>query len=314
MISVKNVIHQYTSHSKGLNPIALNNLSFTVPTGSFCVILGPNGSGKSTLFQLLSGMQKPSSGHIAIAGDACTSAQARRNLGIVFQSPALDTILTVRENLTFFGKLHGITGRSLQDRIRKVMAWTQIEDRLDTPVGHLSGGQQRQAELAKCLIPSPSTLLLDEPTTGLDPNGRQAFQDVILHLRDHEGLTILMTTHIFTEADAADMVVIMDKGQKIAEGTPRALCDSMGTEMITIQTKSLTPEAIHTLANQLHSSGLVTAQATPQDVRLKDLHRGEAAAIVSQIMAHHGDTIAAIAIKQPTLDDVFLSLTAQGAA
>jgi len=319
MISIQNLTqHHEVAKARKTNgpndtapPPALDNVSFSVPAGNFAVIIGPNGSGKSTLFHILSGMLRPSSGTASVKGTPCASQAARKSLGIVFQAPALDKILTVRENLKFFGQLHGIIGKAFSKRLDEVMDWTQISDRLDDPVGTLSGGQQRQAELAKSLIPSPPVLLLDEPTTGLDITGRIAFQKALLRLRDETGLTILMTTHVFDEASAADQVLILDQGHLIAEGTPRELCDTLGTEMITIQCKNSDPLASAELSLKLRHLGFTNIKATAQDIRISDLSRGDAVSAVGKIMDTCNSHIATIAIKQPTLDDVFLSLTSQ---
>ncbi len=303
MISVSRLSHRYPG-ARAAHP-ALDGIDLDVPDGAFCAVIGPNGSGKSTLFRILAGILKPSAGLATVAGAPCGSAAARRALGVVFQAPALDPVLTVRENLCLFGRLHGITGRALTARIDAVMAWTRIGDRLGAPAGTLSGGQQRQAELAKCLIPAPPALLLDEPTTGLDPAGRAAFAETLATLRREAGVTLLMTTHVFEEADTADRVVVLQAGKIIAADTPRALAARLGNEMIVIACAE--PGRF---AARLRAGGLAV-RTTAADVRIPDLDRGTAVGLVADILDRHGSDVASIAIKQPTLTDAFLALTGE---
>ncbi|MBN2753221.1 MAG: ABC transporter ATP-binding protein, partial [Rhodospirillaceae bacterium] len=216
MIVIDQLSHRYPRRRKSPAFLALDGLNLSISDGSFCVVIGPNGSGKSTLFKILAGGLQPSMGSATLNGAICGSSAARRAVGVVFQAPALDGILSVRENLTLFGRLHGIGKQDLRQRIAEITAWSQITDRLDIPAGQLSGGQQRQAELAKCLIPAPPILLLDEPTTGLDPTSRRAFHNTLATLQRETGMTVVMTTHIFEEAMDADRVAILKDGRLIA--------------------------------------------------------------------------------------------------
>ena len=303
MIAVDHLSHRYPG-DRAARP-ALDRVSLHVESGQFCAVIGPNGSGKSTLFRILSGAVSPSEGRITLDGAPAGSAAARRALGVVFQAPALDGVLTVRENLALWGRLHGLSGRRLAARIDDVTAWTRIGDRLDARAATLSGGQQRQAELAKCLIPEPPVLLLDEPTTGLDPAGRAAFSEVLGTLRHDTGLTVLMTTHVFDEAQAADLVVVMQSGKVIAMDTPSTLAARLGAEMVVISCRE--PGR---LAARLRAESL-SVRATAEDVRVGDLDREAALRLVADILDRHGSQITSIAIKQPTLTDVFLALTGE---
>ncbi len=303
MISVHRLSHRYPG-AQSAHP-ALDDVDLAVEAGRFCAVIGRNGSGKSTLFRILAGALKPSAGSASVGGAPCGSAAARRALGVVFQAPALDPVLTVRENLALFGRLHGIGGADLARRIDAAVAWTRIGDRLDARAGTLSGGQQRQAELAKCLIPAPPVLLLDEPTTGLDPAGRAAFADTLAALRRETGVTVLMTTHVFEEAEPADAVVVLQSGKVIAADSPRALAARLGSEMIVIA--SAEPGR---LAARLRAEGL-GVRATAADVRIPDLDRGRALGLVSDILDRFGGDVSSIAIKQPTLTDAFLALTGE---
>jgi ABC-2 type transport system ATP-binding protein len=303
MIAVDHLSHRYPGE-RAAHP-ALDRVSLHVGQGQFCAVIGPNGSGKSTLFRILSGAVRPSEGRIALAGAPAGTAAARRALGVVFQAPALDGVLTVRENLALWGRLHGFSGRRLASRIDEVTAWTRIGDRLDDRAATLSGGQQRQAELAKCLIPAPPVLLLDEPTTGLDPAGRAAFAEVLGNLRRDTGLTVLMTTHVFDEAETADLVVVMQSGKVIAQDSPATLAARLGAEMVVIACA----EPVR-LAARLRSEHL-SVRATAEDVRVGDLDRAAALRLVADVLERHGSQVTGIAIKQPTLTDVFLALTGE---
>lgn len=303
MIAVDHLSHRYPGE-RVARP-ALDRVNLRVDPGQFCAVIGPNGSGKSTLFRILSGAVRPSEGRITLAGAPAGSAAARRALGVVFQAPALDGVLTVRENLALWGRLHGISGKRLAARIDEVVGWTRIGDRLDSRAATLSGGQQRQAELAKCLIPAPPVLLLDEPTTGLDPAGRAAFSEVLGTLRRDTGLTVLMTTHVFDEAQTADLVVVMQSGKVIAQDTPATLAARLGAEMVVISCAE--PGR---LAARLRAESL-SVRATAEDVRVGDLDRDAALRLAADILARHGAQITSIAIKQPTLTDVFLALTGE---
>lgn len=303
MIAIEHLSHRYPG-DRAARP-ALDRVSLNVRPGEFCAVIGPNGSGKSTLFRILAGAMLPSEGRIVLAGAPAGTAAARRALGVVFQAPALDGVLTVRENLALWGRLHGLSGRRLADRIGEVIAWTRIGDRLDDRAATLSGGQQRQAELAKCLIPAPPVLLLDEPTTGLDPAGRAAFAEVLGNLRRDTGLTVLMTTHVFDEAQAADLVVVMQSGKVIAQDAPATLAARLGAEMVVISCAE--PGR---LAARLRAEGL-SVRATAEDARVGDLDRDAALKLVAEVLDRHGAQVTGIAIKQPTLTDVFLALTGE---
>lgn len=303
MIVVRHLSHRYPG-AHGAHP-ALEDVGLEVGAGRFCAVVGRNGSGKSTLFRILAGALRPSAGEALIDGAPCGGAHARKALGVVFQTPALDAVLTVRENLALFGRLHGLSGKALAARIDAAVAWTRIGDRLDSRAGTLSGGQQRQAELAKCLIPAPPVLLLDEPTTGLDPAGRAAFAETLAALRREAGVTLLMTTHVFDEAEPADDVVVLQSGKVIAADAPRALAARLGSEMIVIACAE--PGRF---AARLRAGGLAV-RATAADVRIADLDRGRAVGLVSEILERFGPEVASIAIKQPTLTDAFLALTGE---
>src|SRR4030095_1309556 len=202
---------------------ALRNVSFNVHQGEIFGLLGPNGGGKTTLFKILSTLLKPSSGSARIGGlDTRTeSHEIRKHLGIAFQFPRLDKKLTAEENLRHQGHLYGIRGKTLTDRMKEMLRWVNLEDRSRDLVETLSGGMCRRVELAKALLPRPRVLLLDEPSTGLDPGARRDLWAQLKLLRDERNVTVLLSTHLTEEAADCDRLVLLHEGEGGAVGAPR---------------------------------------------------------------------------------------------
>lgn len=210
---------QGLTHNYGTR-LALNQLSFTVSPAEIFGLLGPNGSGKTTLFRILSTLMIPTGGLARIQGfDVAREAtRIRQHIGIVFQARSLDLKLTVQENLRHQGHLYGLSRGKLKSRIFEVLGRVGLRDRAKDPVETLSGGMQRRVELAKGLIHSPAVLLLDEPTTGLDPGARLDLWQYLRMLRDEEGVTVLVTTHLMEEAEYCDRLAILSEGKLVALG------------------------------------------------------------------------------------------------
>lgn len=312
MIVIEHLQHIYPGSRKQPARTAIHDLSMTVATGAFCILSGPNGSGKSTLFRILCGLAAPSAGRVAVGGhDLATEAAAvRRLMGVVFQSPAVDKHLAVRENLELHGSLYGITGRELSARMDEALAWSDLGDRLNDRVETLSGGLARQVELAKCLLTRPDVLLLDEPTTGLDPASRRAFLNALKAVQRERGMTVLMTSHVFSEAEDADSVAIMRAGRLLAHDTPAALRARIGQEVLVIQAvgdaDALRPRLSESLGLPVGRYG--------DELRVEDLPPAEVPRIVERALSNHRDSIASIAVKQPTLEDVFIHITGKSPA
>ncbi|WP_312527672.1 ABC transporter ATP-binding protein [Paracoccus sp. (in: a-proteobacteria)] len=207
------------SHSFG-KVRALKDVSLTVPRGSFTALLGVNGAGKTTLFSLITRLYTNSSGKIAVAGHDVRRqpAQALARLGVVFQSRAMDTDLTVRQNLEYHASLHGISRRAAAPRISHVLALVDLQDRRDARVSALSGGQSRRAEIARALIHSPELLLLDEATVGLDVKSRAEVLALTRRLIAEENVSALWATHIMDEIEPTDGLVILHKGEVLMRG------------------------------------------------------------------------------------------------
>lgn len=194
-------------------------------------LLGPNGAGKSTLMGVIAQTISPESGERV-------SPVSRHGLSIVFQTPALDQLLTVRENLQISGALHGIPKGEIESRAVAICDELKISDRLDEQVRHLSGGLARRADLARAIIPHPTLLLLDEPTSGLDIDARRSFWDSMQHIREHLGMTVLLATHLIDEAERADRVAMMAQGRCVLVDTPTRIRASLGERVLRIHTRN----------------------------------------------------------------------------
>jgi ABC-2 type transport system ATP-binding protein len=205
--------------------VALRGVCLDMQPGEFMGLLGPNGAGKSTLFQICAGLFAPDTGTVQLFGleYGKASSQILNQLGIVFQARSLDTDITVRANLRFFGGLFGLFGRRLKERVSAVSALMDIEPLLDKPVRSLSGGNQRRAEIARALLPEPKVLLLDEPTTGLDATARRNLVAHVRRIVTTTGLSVLWATHLVAEVADADRIALLIRGEVKVVLTPAAL-------------------------------------------------------------------------------------------
>lgn len=214
--------------------LAVDDVSLDLTRGSWTALLGPNGSGKSTLLRMIATVERPDAGELLLEGvnAADEPRKVRARLGMVFQRPGLDALLTVRENMMLQAALAGLAPIDAQRRVNELLARVSLTERADERVATLSGGMQRRADLARALVGSPSLLLLDEPTGGLDLESRRAFLDMIRQRLDESrgALTVLMSTHLMDEAQRADRVVMMARGRVAAQGTPAQLCARVGAE------------------------------------------------------------------------------------
>ena len=226
---------------------AVRDLSLNVRRGELFAFLGVNGAGKSTTISVMCGQLKADSGSVSICGlDAEKSiAEITRRLGVVFQGSVLDMPLTVRENLESRAALYGITGRAFAERLDELAGLLDFKTLLDRPVGKLSGGQRRRIDIARALLHKPEILILDEPTTGLDPQTRRLLWDVVRKLRRDEKMTVFLTTHYMEEAADADYVVILDSGSIAAQGTPLELKNAYAGDFITFY--GIAPDALDAL-------------------------------------------------------------------
>lgn len=219
---------------------AVNDLSFKVKKGEFFAFLGVNGAGKSTTISIMCGQLAKDSGSVIINGKNIEDGmnEIRKEIGVVFQSSLLDTPLTVRDNLEMRAALYDITGNGFEQRLNELAELLDFKDLLKRTYGKLSGGQKRKIDVARALFHHPSILILDEPTTGLDPQTRKIMWKVISDLRQNEGITVFLTTHYMEEVADADYVVILDSGKIAAQGTPLELKNCYTGDFITIYNTS----------------------------------------------------------------------------
>ena len=233
---MSNII-EISSLSKRFGEVqAVNDLSFRVKEGELFAFLGINGAGKSTTINIMCGQLSKDSGTVQISGIDPDSDpdSVKRNLGVVFQNSVLDKELSVQDNLQSRAALYGIRGKAFRERLAELAGLLEFDDLLKRTVGKLSGGQRRRIDIARALIHSPKILILDEPTTGLDPQTRSTLWQVIGDLRKNEGMTVFLTTHYMEEAADADYVVILDSGMIAAEGTPLELKNTYTGDFITV--------------------------------------------------------------------------------
>jgi ABC-2 type transport system ATP-binding protein len=296
-IHVANVSHRYGERQ------ALDGVSFEVAAGEIFVFLGPNGGGKSTLFRLLSTLLPLQAGEATILQLDLRSeiAPIRERIGVVFQSPSVDRKLTVAENLLHQGHLYGISGAALQTRITAMLEHFRLTDRRRERVETLSGGLRRRVELAKGLLHRPRLLLLDEPSTGLDPAARTDMWDYLRQLRDQDGVTVVLTTHLLEEADKADRIAIIDQGRLVALDTPDALRSTVGGDSITIEAA-----APQQLAAGIQSRFGCQTQVLDNNVRL-EMPSGHQ--WIAKLVEAFPGQIDAITLGKPSLEDVFIART-----
>ncbi|MBF0381084.1 MAG: ABC transporter ATP-binding protein [Magnetococcales bacterium] len=304
MISIKELNYFYPV-KKADKRQALNNLNLKVAPNTFFALTGPNGSGKSTLFSILSGLSLPKDGQITIDGLDIVRHQAkiRHMMGVVFQSPALDKHLTLAENFQIHGDLYGMEPSLLQKRLDEDLSWTGLKDRLGEMVGTLSGGMARRVELVKALLHRPKILLMDEPTNGLDPGSRRDFLDMVDNLRRERDMTILMTSHIFAEAERADEVGILHKGSLLASGSPKELTKRLGHEMVVIQTSKR--KHAEFLKTKLSKKTGIKVWQRDSELRVEKVDKKT----LDDLLSHYRDRFNEIAIKRPTLEDLFIHIT-----
>lgn len=298
VISVQNLVHKYE------NRTALNGVSFDVRPAELFGLLGPNGSGKTTLFRILSTLMIPTAGKAIVMGSdaAQDPASVRRQIGVVFQAQSVDPKLTAYENLWHQGHLYGLRGTALKKRVQEILSRVGLADRAKEQVGTFSGGMQRRIELGKGLLHHPGVLLLDEPTTGLDPGARLDLWQYLQILRDEEKVSVLVTTHLMEEAGRCDRLAIMNEGNLVALGTPAELKSEIGGDVILL-------DAAHdagVLADHIRARFHVDTTVLGNQVRIE--REGGHRFVPDVVEAFPGE-IQAISVSKPALEDVFIHRT-----
>lgn len=276
---------------------AVNDLSFKVKKGELFAFLGVNGAGKSTTINILCGQLKKDGGSVEICGTDIDRDPdtVKRSLGVVFQNSVLDKELSVKDNLESRAALYGIHGVAFRNRLAELARLLDFEDLLRRPVGKLSGGQRRRIDIARALFHEPEILILDEPTTGLDPQTRSLLWAVIDRLRREKNMTVFLTTHYMEEAADADYVVILDHGRIAAEGTPLQLKNSYTGDFITIY--GIDEDSVKSLGAPYKSI------RDAYRVRVQDT------AAATQLIIEHPEFFRDYEITKGKMDDVFLAVT-----
>ena len=276
---------------------AVNDISFQVQKGELFAFLGVNGAGKSTTISIICGQLHKDSGNVQIQGTDLErlGKTVGEKLGVVFQDSVLDKPLTVRENLKSRAALYGITGKAFEKRLQELVEMLDFADYLNRPVGKLSGGQRRRIDIARALLHRPEILILDEPTTGLDPQTRIRIWDVIEKLRVDENLTVFLTTHYMEEAANAGYVIILDKGRIVAEGTPFELKSEYVQDTMSVY--GVTEEEIKTLGRDY--------KKIRDGYQLKIKNTLEA----TKLIVEHQNVFRDYEVVKGGMDDVFLAVT-----
>ena len=293
MEDIIKIEHLYKSYGEVK---AVQDLSFRVKKGELFAFLGLNGAGKSTTISIMCGQLKKDGGRVEINGKNLDEApdEIKRELGVVFQNSVLDKPISVRENLKTRAALYGIYGEEFEQRMAELTDLFELSDILNRPIGKLSGGQKRRVDVARALLHKPSILILDEPTTGLDPQTRKTVWTIIEGLRKSENMTVFLTTHYMEEAADADYVVILDAGKIVAEGTPLELKNQFTGDYIFLYTDE---DAVKRLGKPYE------AVSDGYRVALRDT------AEATELILKYPDIFVDYEIVKGKMDDVFLNAT-----
>ena len=298
-VRVEDVAHHYGAHQ------ALSGISLTIDSGEVFSIVGPNGSGKTTLFRLLSTLVSIQQGTISICSYELPGnvSAARQSLGVVFQAASVDKKLTALENIRHQAALYGISRREANHRAEELLERFGIYSRRNDRVETLSGGLRRRLEIAKALVHRPKLLLLDEPSTGLDPSARSEMWRFLAEMRQRDGVTIVATTHILEEAERADQVAIFNRGQLVALDTPDALRSTVGGDAIVIET-----DDAESLAIAIREKFQCDVQVVDSSVRLE---QPDGHTWIARLVEAFPGQVSSIRLSKPSLEDVFVDRCGQ---
>jgi len=303
-IVVENLVKKYG------DLVAVNGISFKVLRGEVFGFLGPNGAGKTTTIHILTTLLKPTAGNAYVNGYHVVREpyEVRKSIGVVFQDPSLDDQLTAYENMYLHGRIYGMRGDELRERINELLDFVDLKEFRDRQVKTFSGGMRRRLEIARALIHHPKILFLDEPTLGLDPQTRANIWDYIQELRRGEGTTIFLTTHYMDEAEAlADRLAIIDHGRIVAEGTPESLKRIVGEEVVYVRVEGGSNGA---KPKCLEAPFISECKLIPPDqLVLKVASASESMPRIFELISSEGLKVREVSYKRPNLNDVFLYLT-----
>lgn len=280
---------------------AVDGISFEAKEGELFAFLGENGAGKSTSISVICGLLKKDGGKVTVDGrDIDEDDTIKSEIGVVFQSSVLDKALSARENLTYRAALYGIVGEACKNRIKELNELLDFGEFIDRPLAKLSGGQKRKIDIARALLNRPKILILDEPTTGLDPQTRKTVWSVVEKLQREEKMTVFLTTHYMEEAAKADYVVILDHGKVAAEGTPRQLKNAYTGDFIVVygaKRKAFEAAFGDTNADKIRE--------IPDGLKIAVKDTAEAA----KMIAAHPELFQDFEVQKGNMDDVFLAVT-----
>ena len=278
---------------------AVKGISFDVPEGSFFAFLGPNGAGKSTTISIICSLLGMDSGEVTVFGKDSSEPSMRNTIGVVFQDSMLDQRLTVRENIAIRGAMYGLD--NLDKAVEDALSEADATEFADRPYGKLSGGQRRRADIARALVHRPRLLILDEPTAGLDPQTRRNIWETITDLNRRSGLTVFLTTHYMEEAAGADDIVVINKGEIVAHGTPATLRESFCSDSMLVQ-----PKDMDSVRKVLDGSGI------EYNVENDTIVIPLASTLDSvPIIASLDGMMLSLEVRTGTLDDAFINITGE---
>jgi ABC-2 type transport system ATP-binding protein len=298
MVETEDLVVEYGART------ALAGVSIQVREREIFGVLGPNGGGKSTLFKVLSTMLEPTRGRARVAGfDVQREAtEVRRRIGVVFQSQSLDRKLTVEENLRGQGHLYGLWGAALAERMEEVVRRLGLGERRRELVEALSGGLRRRVEIAKGLLHRPAVLLMDEPSAGLDPGARRELWRYVAELRETQGVTVLLTTHLLEEAEGCDRLALLHEGKLVAAGMPAELKAKIGGDVVVLEVG----DAAAGMRERLEARWGVRATEMNGSLRVEI---GNGHRFITEVVEAFPGAIQSVALHKPTLEDVFLDET-----
>ncbi|MCX8205818.1 MAG: ABC transporter ATP-binding protein [Candidatus Micrarchaeota archaeon] len=286
---------------------ALDGFSLEVAEGEILGLLGPNGAGKSTFISIISGAESASSGELFLFGENASNL-SRKLVGVAPQDNAVYPLLTCMENLLYFGSLYGITGREARTRAEELLQQLGLSDKKNVPAASLSGGMRRRLNLACALMHRPKIIILDEPTTGLDPAVRNSMWKTVREVARDTGATVVLTTHYLEEAEAlCSRIVLMNSGKVVADGTPSSLKRFAGREIAKI--KSI-PGKYEVAIDRLRKvKGVDAAIPTEHGLVVESDNISPLIQEITRVLEKHGEKIVELSISRPSLEDVFLKLT-----
>ncbi len=291
VIEIKNLYKSYGTVQ------AVKNLSFKVKEGEFFSFLGINGAGKSTTISIICGILEKNSGTVIVDGvdQNTNSDETKRKIGVVFQNSVLDKQLTVYDNLKIRASLYNIIGKEFEDKLNELKVLLSLEEILNRPIEKLSGGQKRRVDIARALVHNPKILILDEPTTGLDPQTRRIVWDVIKKLQVEKGITVFLTTHYMEEAVESNYIIIINKGEIAAEGTPIELKNKYAVDFISLY--NIDEEKVKSLN--------LNYEIIPNGYKIVVENTEKA----TQLIINNPDIFKDYEITKGRMDDVFLNVT-----